>query len=188
MRILATLIGISRILFWLYWIISAFGSKRGTAPNMRRFFGIRIIILLLVAILALSDKRLPVSFNNHLLGSSVAVSVVGFILFLLGITLAVWARIHLGRNWGMPMTQKEDPELVTTGPYRYIRHPIYTGILLMALGSAIDVNTYWLAVFIVFCAYFVYSAFAEEKLMTQQFTRVYPAYKAKTKMLVPFIF
>ena len=58
----------------------------------------------------------------------------------------------------------------------------------MALGSAIDINVQWFVVFIVGCVYFVYSAFAEEKLMTQQFPKVYPAYKAKTKMLVPFIF
>jgi protein-S-isoprenylcysteine O-methyltransferase Ste14 len=187
MHILAIIISICWILFWLYWIISAFGSKKGTAPNIKRFFGTRIIILLLAATL-LSGRHIPLLFKNHFLGSNEAISIVGFILFLLGMTLAIWARIYLGRNWGMPMTQKEDPELVTTGPYRYIRHPIYTGILLMSLGSAIDVNTFWLVVFIAWCAYFVYSAFAEEKLMTQQFSKVYPAYKSRTKMLIPFIF
>lgn len=85
------------------------------------------------------------------------------------------------------MTKKQDPELVTTGPYQYIRHPIYTGILLGTLGSAIDVSTYWLIVFIIFAFYFIYSAVVEEKLMMKQFPQVYPAYKKKTKMLIPFI-
>jgi protein-S-isoprenylcysteine O-methyltransferase Ste14 len=112
---------------------------------------------------------------------------VGFIGFLLGLGLAVWARVYLGRNWGMPMTQKQDPELVTTGPYRYIRHPIYSGMLLMTLGSALDVNAYWLLGFVVAAVFFIYSALAEERNMTKQFPKTYPTYKSQTKMLVPFI-
>ena len=188
MRSLATLVVICWILFWLYWIISALGSKKGNASNIRQFLGIRIGIIFVAALAALSYNRLSPSFKNHFVSTNGVVLLIGFILFLSGIAIAVWARVHLARNWGMPMTLKEDPELVTTGPYRYIRHPIYTGILLMALGSAIDINVKWFVVFIVGCVYFVYSAFAEEKLMTQQFPKVYPAYKAKTKMLVPFIF
>lgn len=61
-------------------------------------------------------------------------------IWVLGLGLAVWARIYLGRNWGMPTSTKEDPELVTSGPYRTIRHPIYTGILLAMIGSAIAVT------------------------------------------------
>ena len=86
------------------------------------------------------------------------------------------------------MTEKQNPELVTSGPYRYIRHPIYTGILTAALASTIDVSIYWLLVFIIWAIYFIYSAVIEEKRMSKQFPKDYPAYKAKTKMLIPFIF
>jgi protein-S-isoprenylcysteine O-methyltransferase Ste14 len=86
------------------------------------------------------------------------------------------------------MTQKQDPELVTSGPYRYIRHPIYTGILLAALGSSISVSIFWLVFFVISGVYFIYSANVEEKLMMKEFPKTYPTYKAKTKMLIPFIF
>lgn len=86
------------------------------------------------------------------------------------------------------MTLKQSPELVTGGPYHFIRHPIYTGIILMALGSALDVNIYWWVGFIVGAIYFIYSAFAEEKLMLDQFPKVYPAYQSKSKMFIPYIF
>jgi protein-S-isoprenylcysteine O-methyltransferase Ste14 len=109
-------------------------------------------------------------------------------MFLAGLALAIWARIYLGRNWGMPMTQKEDPELVTSGPYSYIRHPIYTGILLAIVGSVIAGGDFWLVFLVITAPYFIYSAVMEERLMMKQFPKVYPSYKSKTKMLIPFVF
>ena len=113
---------------------------------------------------------------------------IGLVIFLLGLALAVWARVYLGRNWGMPMSQKTDPELVTTGPYRSIRHPIYTGIILAMIGTTIAVSLYWLVAVVVLGAYFVYSAVAEERFMAGRFPDSYPGYKHSTKMLIPFIF
>jgi protein-S-isoprenylcysteine O-methyltransferase Ste14 len=65
--------------------------------------------------------------------------VLRVILFLSGLGLAAWARIYLGRNWGMPMTQqKNEPEIVTSGPYRFARHPIYSGLLLAILARIVQ--------------------------------------------------
>jgi protein-S-isoprenylcysteine O-methyltransferase Ste14 len=190
MRSLTVLIAIGWIIFWLYWVVSATGSKKGTMPNLKQFVEIRIGIIVLAAILALVFNRLPHSLENHYqtFNSNHIVLALGFVIFLLGLFTAVWARIYLGKNWGLPMTRKQDPELVTSGPYEYVRHPIYTGVLLMALGSFFDVNVYWLLVFIIAAIFFIYSALAEERLMIKQFPKVYPAYKARTKMLIPFIF
>ena len=113
---------------------------------------------------------------------------LGFVLFLSGLGLAVWARRYLGRNWGTPMSQKVDPELVTSGPYRRVRHPIYSGILLAALGTALAVNWYWLIAAGLIGAYFVYSAVMEERYMSDRFPEAYPAYRKSTKMLVPYVF
>jgi protein-S-isoprenylcysteine O-methyltransferase Ste14 len=99
----------------------------------------------------------------------------------------VWARIYLGRNWGMPMTEKDEPELVTAGPYRFVRHPIYSGLLLAMVGSALATNLVWLIFLVVLGSYFVYSAQVEECNMTRTFPRAYPGYKAQTKMLIPFV-
>jgi protein-S-isoprenylcysteine O-methyltransferase Ste14 len=187
MRLYSTIIGVCWIAFWLYWIISAFGSKKGTRLNIRHFFVIRIALIVVAATLFSTLNKQPYSFQNRTVTSNEPVLILGLIMFLAGLTLAVWARIYLGKNWGMPMTQKKDPELVTSGPYRYIRHPIYSGILLAALGSAFAASIYWLLVFIIFAIYFIYSALVEEKLMMRQFPKVYPGYKSKTKMLIPFI-
>lgn len=109
------------------------------------------------------------------------------ILLVAGLGLAVWARIYLGRNWGMPMTRKAEPELVTRGPYRLVRHPIYSGLLLAILGTALVINVFWLIALPVLGAYFIFSATVEERLMTTAFPAAYPSYKAQTKMLVPFV-
>ena len=84
-------------------------------------------------------------------------------LFVAGLALAVWARIYLGRNWGMPMSERAEPELVTSGPYRFVRHPIYSGILLAVLGSALCTTLFWLAALVLLGAYFIYSARVEER-------------------------
>jgi protein-S-isoprenylcysteine O-methyltransferase Ste14 len=113
---------------------------------------------------------------------------VGLAIWVLGLGLAVWARIYLGRNWGMPTSTRENPELVTSGPYRAIRHPIYTGILPAMIGSAIAVSVWCLIAVALIGGYFIYSAFVEERNMTRLFPGAYPEYQQSTKMLIPVIF
>ncbi|MBV9411492.1 MAG: isoprenylcysteine carboxylmethyltransferase family protein, partial [Acidimicrobiia bacterium] len=85
-------------------------------------------------------------------------------------------------------SQKSDPDLVTTGPYRLVRNPIYTGILLAAVGTATALNWWFLVVVGLAAAYFIYSATVEEKWLTERFPDTDPAYRRATKMLVPHIF
>jgi protein-S-isoprenylcysteine O-methyltransferase Ste14 len=92
----------------------------------------------------------------------------------------------IGRNWGTPMTQKDEPELVTRGPYHLVRHPIYSGILLAGVGSALALSWLWLTVVALAAVYFLYSANVEERYLTERFPDDYPAYKQSTKMLLPF--
>jgi len=86
------------------------------------------------------------------------------------------------------MSQKADPELVTTGPYSKIRHPIYSGIILAMIGTTIAVSLYWLVAVALLGAYFAYSAIVEERFMADRFPGSYPEYKRSTNMLIPFIF
>ena len=88
--------------------------------------------------------RFGVFQGHRAVVSSPILQGVGMVLFLTGLGLAVWARVHLGRNWGTPMCEKVDAELVTSGPYRYIRNPIYSGIILAAIGTAVAISWYWL--------------------------------------------
>jgi protein-S-isoprenylcysteine O-methyltransferase Ste14 len=86
------------------------------------------------------------------------------------------------------MSEKADPELVTTGPYSSIRHPIYSGMILAMIGTAIAVSPSWLVAVAVLGAYFVYSAVVEERFMAGRFPGSYPEYKRSARMLIPFIF
>ena len=85
------------------------------------------------------------------------------------------------------MSHKVDPELITTGPYRTIRHPIYTGIILAMIGTTIAVSVFGLVAVVGIGAYFLYSAVMEERYMTDLFPESYPEYKRSSKMLIPFI-
>jgi protein-S-isoprenylcysteine O-methyltransferase Ste14 len=82
---------------------------------------------------------------------------------------------------------KLDPELVTSGPYRTIRHPIYAGIILATVGTAIAITVYALIPVIVIGAYFAYSARMEERYLTGQFPHSYPPCQRSTKMLIPYV-
>ena len=168
--------------FWLYWIVAAFSMKRGRVPWSREL-RIRAAIVVIVIVLV----RVGV-FRGHGVNTDPWRAAVGLILFAVGLAFAVWARIHIGRNWGTPMTQKNEPELVTSGPYRLVRHPIYSGILAAGVGTALALNWLWLTAVVLAGIYFVYSATVEERFMTEQFPVAYPVYKRSTKMLVPFVF
>jgi protein-S-isoprenylcysteine O-methyltransferase Ste14 len=85
------------------------------------------------------------------------------------------------------MTRKEQPELVTSGPYRLVRHPIYFGILAGLLGTAAALGWHWLIAVALAGVYFVYSATVEERYLAATFPDDYPRYRRATKMLVPFL-
>jgi protein-S-isoprenylcysteine O-methyltransferase Ste14 len=85
------------------------------------------------------------------------------------------------------MTQKDEPELVTSGPYHLVRHPIYSGILLAGVGTATALSWLWLIAVALAGVYFIYSAMVEERFMANQFPDTYAVYKRSTKMLVPFV-
>lgn len=175
------------IIFWLYWLISAFGTKKNVTPRIKQFIAVRLGIFVLAVILFRFLNVQNYSFENRVITTNDVILAVGFIIFISGLLLAVWARVYLGKNWGMPMTQKQNPELVTAGPYKYIRHPIYTGILVAMLGAAIASSIFWFIIFAITAMYFIYNAIGEEKIMMKQFPKAYLDYKSKTKMLIPFV-
>ncbi|TAK97054.1 isoprenylcysteine carboxylmethyltransferase family protein [Patescibacteria group bacterium] len=97
-------------------------------------------------------------------------------------------RLSLGKNWSANIVIKESHELVTSGPYAYVRHPIYSGLILMVLGVVLYVDTLgWLAFFVIFFLGAYYKARKEEKILTDHFPG-YLEYKNKVKALIPFIF
>ncbi len=181
MHVIDVVILVCWVAFWVYWLAASTGVKAGQT-RWTRFAGIRVGVILVILLLL----RVR-AFKGHVVTNNLWLQGIGLAVFLMGLALAIWARVHLGRNWGMPMSQKVDPELVTVGPYGSIRHPIYSGIILAMIGTTIAVSLYWLVAVVVIGAYFLYSAIVEESSMARLFPDSYPEYKRSTKMLIPFI-
>jgi protein-S-isoprenylcysteine O-methyltransferase Ste14 len=175
---LKTAISVAWILFWIYWLAAATRAKGSQGRRWRPVGGLTLIAVLLIGRLFRTGS---LEVHSPVLGA------LGAAVFVSGLALAIWARVHLGRNWGMPMTERVEPELITSGPYRLIRHPIYTGLLLAVIGTALVTNLIGLAVALALCGVFYYSATVEERNLTAEFPTAYPAYRASTKMLIPFI-
>ncbi len=170
------------IVFWVYWLAAAVSTKRGHVAWPREL-SIRAVIFICVIFLVHLGVFRDVTATADPLRTG-----FGLAAFACGLGFAIWARVHIGRNWGSPMSQKDDPELVTSGPYRWVRHPIYSGILTAGVGTAAALGWQWLVAVALAGAYFVYSAIVEERYLTKEFPDAYPIYMRSTKMLVPLIF
>jgi protein-S-isoprenylcysteine O-methyltransferase Ste14 len=169
--------------FWLYWLLAALSTKLGRiawGPELR----IRLVLVVLAVILV----RLGVFRAHGGENTEAWRTALGLVLFGSGLAFAIWARVHIGRNWGTPMTQKDEPELVTSGPYHLVRHPIYSGIILAGIGTAVALSWVWLVPIGLAEIYFLYAATVEERQLARRFPVDYPAYQRSTKMLVPFVF
>jgi protein-S-isoprenylcysteine O-methyltransferase Ste14 len=163
------------------WLVAAL--VLGTSGIGRTSPRARVVRLLLVVALWVA-----IGYGYRFKTSDlVALAEAGSALCIAGCAFAIWARFALGRNWGMPMTQHAQPKLVTSGPYRFVRHPIYTGMFFMLVGTSL-VYPLGAVPSAAFIAYFIYSASREEHDMERQFPDTYPGYRQRSKMLIPFVF
>lgn len=177
------------LFFVIFWISSSMGVKKNKQENNRlALFSSRFMIITATVIFIFNITPLRHFLYYPILPPGIVVQTIGLVICALGITFAIWARVHLGKNWGMPMVIKENPDIVVTGPYYFIRHPIYTGILIAMLGSMVFAGLLWFIWFFLFFVSFIYSAKKEEKLMLLQFSAEYRDYMKRTKMFIPFIY
>ncbi len=183
------------IIFWLifigYWAITAFAVKKDiSAPaSWPRPAYIRITIFIILAIfLSRKSTRQYIASGAQFFATSRGAQIAGAILCALGIALAIWARKHLGSNWSPVPSEKENHELVISGPYKFLRHPIYTGLFTAAIGSALAGGILWPIISAALLIIFIRRIAIEEKIMTRLFTDKYSSYKKRTYALIPFIF
>jgi protein-S-isoprenylcysteine O-methyltransferase Ste14 len=165
-----------------YLTFAATGVKQETRGHLWQSFG-----LMLAIIAAFVLPHLPLFRFLNIASTDPVVASVGVILCAAGIAFLIWARHHLGSNWSQTVAIKKGHELVTSGPYRYVRHPMYTGGLVACIGSAIVARGPWIFLLVILGALFSWRVGAEDRLMAQQFPNEYPAYKKRTRALIPFV-
>jgi protein-S-isoprenylcysteine O-methyltransferase Ste14 len=177
------------IAWMLYWRISAAGVKAARRRESPASRAAHLVPLLLAGILlwvhtipgggVLFERFLPRSYAAYWGGTA---------LLAFGLAFSVWARVHIGRNWSATVTVKQDHELIRSGPYALVRHPIYTGLLLAFIGTAI-VRGEWrgvLALLIVFAALWR-KLRLEERWMIETFGEEYRRYRERTAALIPYV-
>jgi protein-S-isoprenylcysteine O-methyltransferase Ste14 len=185
---LRTLMTALWIAWGLYWLMSARNAKtteRRESSASRSFYS---ALLLAGALLMLVPRTWLGALATPLLPDVAVRFRVALALLAAGLAFTVWARVHLGRNWSGTVTVKEGHELIRSGPYGLVRHPIYTGLSLAFAGTAIACGDAAAAIgFVLVLTSFLYKLRIEEGFMRAQFPQQYPSYAAEVPALVPFI-
>ena len=184
----AAIVNACWLIFVMFWLIAAFGNKKTVySENLGQRFLVQIIALIGVLII-MNSPREPQPLSMFIIPQTAATAAIATMICIAGLAFAIWARVAIGRNWSARVTVKENHELIQRGPYALVRHPIYTGLLSMALGSALLVGRAGAAAgWIVFLVSFWIKSRDEEALMMQQFPNEYAAYRQRTKRVVPFV-
>jgi protein-S-isoprenylcysteine O-methyltransferase Ste14 len=174
----------------LFWLISGINAKKSSfkEPLIKQFVFYWLPIILAVYLLG-PDER----YGNSLLTGRFAahtnlIGLTGLGLCFIGLLTACWARYLLGTNWSVSVQKKDNHELILKGAYRLVRHPIYTGLLLMFLGNALIVGSWrgLVAVFILSVSFW-FKLKKEEKWLKEIFGTEYSVYMAKSKALIPWL-
>jgi protein-S-isoprenylcysteine O-methyltransferase Ste14 len=171
------------------WIAGAFSTK---STARRASYASRLVLfvpLLCVGLLVSTHIIRPDWLVMRLSSNAPAIELLGLALTVLGCLFAVWARFTLGSNWsGLPDVKREH-ELIVKGPYKLVRHPIYTGLLLALAGSAVaDGRSGWAMIWLLVLVSYVVKIRQEEQLMMQTFPQDYAAYRRRVKALIPGVF
>ncbi|HEY4126760.1 MAG TPA: isoprenylcysteine carboxylmethyltransferase family protein [Gammaproteobacteria bacterium] len=171
-----------------YWIVSAIGIKRAVQkePLLSR---LPVLIgLVLAPCLLLAPSWFGKLVDRSFTWQTDVTYFPGLVITLCGLSFAIWARHALGANWSGRVVIKEDHELVTAGPYRWVRHPIYTGALLGFIGSALALGRAGgVCAVAIMLMIFARKISLEEKMLEQHFGERYAAYKRSTHALIPLI-
>jgi protein-S-isoprenylcysteine O-methyltransferase Ste14 len=173
-------------IFGLYWVISAARQKaaKRKEPWWERLG--HILPLVLVAAFFNWQAARYGLLGLGLVPFSPAVGVAGLAMTAAGVALAIWARRHIGQNWSAVVSIRANHELIDTGPYRKIRHPIYTGILLALAGTGLLIGEARVVIgFVIAYVVFYLKARKEEKWLTREFGERFMVHAKKTGMFLP---
>jgi protein-S-isoprenylcysteine O-methyltransferase Ste14 len=170
------------------WLLAAISTKRSVyrESRVRR---LRYSILLFAGyFLLIRGHRLPYSLGARVVPHIEVIAWAGAALCVAGLSFCIWARVTLGRNWSGAVTLKEGHELIERGPYRLVRHPIYTGLIAMFLATAMVLgHVAGIAGLVLVFVSFWIKLRDEEKVMLKQFPDQYAAYQQRVKRIIPFV-
>lgn len=173
----------------LVWLVGLAFAKRTvrSQPNGARIF--HLVIAMLGFFLLGSGFFDAGWLGRRFLPAHLPLQLTGLVVTIAGCLFAIWARIALGSNWSGRATVKAGHELIVTGPYALVRHPIYTGLLVAALGTGLATGKMRCVVgfMLIILALFIKIS-QEECLMVQTFPHAYPAYRRRVKALIPGVF
>jgi protein-S-isoprenylcysteine O-methyltransferase Ste14 len=187
---MTTLLNACWVLFVLYWIWSARQVKSTvrTEPVWSRLF--KYWLPLFIAAVLMEPNRwyrgsMPA---GRFLPELDWLALTGLVLTIAGLLFACWARVELGNNWSAVVQLKQDHELIEHGPYRHVRHPIYTGLLLAFLGTAVAIGEWrGLLALVIVATSFWRKLRLEERWLGEQFGVAYTDYMRRVRALIPGI-
>ncbi len=175
------------MIFAVIWLVAAFRTKPATSRQSTKSRALHVILEVIAFFLLFDEQTAIGPLGWVFLPHSVLASAIGLALTALGLAFAVWARFYLGGNWSASVTVKRDHELVRSGPYALVRHPIYTGVCLAFLGTALDVGQLRALVGLILSVTgYKLKSLTEESMMDREFAE-YKQYKREVKGLIPFV-
>jgi protein-S-isoprenylcysteine O-methyltransferase Ste14 len=182
------IISVCWTLFAVIWLLAAFATKQSVYRESRAQRLRYTIPILLGGFLLAKGHRLSDPLNHRVIPHVEALAWTGAVLCVAGLVFCIWARFTLGRNWSGVVTLKGGHELITSGPYALVRHPIYTGMLAMFVATVIVLGHVAgiIAMPFVFVSLWIKLRF-EEKLMLEKFPNEYAAYQQRVRRLIPFV-
>src|SRR6266850_5934883 len=176
------------IIFMAVWLLAAISTQRSVYSESRAQ-RLRYSILLIAAyFLLIRGHRLPYPLSARVIPHMEVIAWAGAGLCVAGLGFCIWARVTLGRNWSGAVTLKEGHELIERGPYRLVRHPIYTGLIAMFLATAMVLgHVAGIAGLVLVFVSFWIKLRDEEKVLLKQFPDQYAAYQQRVKRIIPFV-
>jgi protein-S-isoprenylcysteine O-methyltransferase Ste14 len=178
------------ILLALFWILSGINNKQSLHKEsfFKRVFLYWLPILLSILLLGPGNWFGHSLIRENFVEHTNLVGRIGLSISFVGLLISCWSRYLLGKNWSLSVQKKEKHELIKSGPYSILRHPIYTGILLIFIGNTLIVGDYRgiIAVLIVFLSFW-FKLKKEEKWLTELFGEKYIQYKKNTKAMIPYL-
>lgn len=183
---LLKLLGYTWSAFGIYWVASGFKAKPAGTHETHWYRFLRLGILALVFVLLFESRAGFGLLGRRFVGNSVVVAYLGFAVTLVGLAIALWARVHLGQYWSDKVVLQVDHQLVRTGPYAHMRHPIYSGVLLAVLGTALALGEWrGLLAFLILLVNYSIKARKEDQILAARFSSEFREHETRAGFLFP---